>query len=146
MGGRTRHSIALIGFGLDSVIECAARGVLLWRLGMERRGAVPAILESSERRAHRFVGGTFLALAIYVLAQGGLTLWRREAPEESLIGIALAVTDRDASHLVEQVSCGERTGKPCLASRGQGDAGLLLSLVHAASRPGGQRDGRMVVG
>lgn len=89
--GERADSIALVGFGLDSVIECAAAGVLLWRLGMETRGSSPGILERSERRAHRFVGGTFLALTVYVLTQAGWTLWRRQAPEESWIGIALAV-------------------------------------------------------
>jgi len=40
---------------------------------------------------HRFVGATFVALALYILAQAGWTLWTREAPEESLVGIILAV-------------------------------------------------------
>ena len=88
--GNRAGSIDLVGFGLDSVIECAAAGVLLWRLGMERRGAAPADIESSERTARRFVGGTFLALALYVVALAGWTLWYREVPGESGIGIALA--------------------------------------------------------
>ena len=89
--GHEAHSIALIGFGFDSVIECAAAGILFWRVGMEKRGAAPAVVESSERMARRFVGGTFLALAIYVLAQAGWTLWGKEAPQQSLLGIAVAV-------------------------------------------------------
>jgi divalent metal cation (Fe/Co/Zn/Cd) transporter len=39
---------------------------------------------------HRIVGVTFVALAMYVLGQAGWTLWTREAPEESLVGIILA--------------------------------------------------------
>jgi divalent metal cation (Fe/Co/Zn/Cd) transporter len=89
--GHGAHSIALVGFGLDSVIECAAAAILLWRLAMERRGALPAAVAGSERMAHRFVGGTFLALAVYVLAQAGWTIWRRDAPRQSLPGIALAI-------------------------------------------------------
>ncbi len=89
--GNRAGSIALVGFGLDSVIECAAAGVLFWRLGMERRGAAPAAIESSERSAHRFVGATFLALSLYVLTSAGWTLWHREAPAESRVGIALAI-------------------------------------------------------
>jgi len=83
-------SIALLGFGLDSIIECAAAGVLLWRLSVEARGADAERVERSERRVHRFVGGTFFALAAYVTAQAAWTLWAREAPGESVVGIALA--------------------------------------------------------
>ena len=84
-------SIALIGFGLDSWIEVAAAGVLLWRLRLELGGADPEQLETTEHRVLRFVGLTFLLLALYVIAQAGWSLWRREAPEESLLGIALAI-------------------------------------------------------
>jgi divalent metal cation (Fe/Co/Zn/Cd) transporter len=89
--GASAESIALLGFGLDSVIECAAAGVLLWRLSLEARGADPGQLERAERRVHRFVGATFLALAVYVMAQASLTLWRAEPPDESIPGIILAV-------------------------------------------------------
>ena len=89
--GAAAESIALVGFGLDSLIECAAAGVLLWRLALEARGVDGHVLERAERRVHRFVGGTFLALAIYVTAQGASALWGREAPDESLVGIVLAV-------------------------------------------------------
>jgi divalent metal cation (Fe/Co/Zn/Cd) transporter len=88
--GLHARSIALVGFGLDSFIECAAATALLWRLGVEARGGDPERIERSERRVHRFVGGTFLALAIYVLIQAGSTLWYQEAVEESVVGILLA--------------------------------------------------------
>jgi divalent metal cation (Fe/Co/Zn/Cd) transporter len=84
-------SIALVGFGLDSFIECAAAGVLLWRLAIEARGASAEIIERSERRVHRFIGGTFFALALYVLLQAGWTLWQQKTVEESFLGIVLAV-------------------------------------------------------
>jgi divalent metal cation (Fe/Co/Zn/Cd) transporter len=84
-------SIALVGFGLDSYIECAAATVLLWRLTIEHHGAPPEAIERSEQRVHRFIGATFIALALYVLGQAGWTLWAREASEESLVGIFLAL-------------------------------------------------------
>jgi divalent metal cation (Fe/Co/Zn/Cd) transporter len=84
-------SIALVGFGFDSFIECAAATALFWRLGVEAKGADPETIERSERRVQRFVGGTFLALALYVLIQAGWTLWRQEVVTESLVGIILAV-------------------------------------------------------
>jgi divalent metal cation (Fe/Co/Zn/Cd) transporter len=89
--GVAADSVALVGFGLDSVIELAAASVLLWRLRLEARGADAEDIEHSERLAHQFIGGTFLALALYVLVQAGWVLIERDAPEESLIGIILAV-------------------------------------------------------
>ena len=89
--GFDAKSIALVGFGLDSFIECAAATALFWRLGIETRGADPESIERSERRVHRFVGSTFLVLALYVLIQAGWTLWQKEAVEESVIGIILAI-------------------------------------------------------
>jgi divalent metal cation (Fe/Co/Zn/Cd) transporter len=88
--GAAADSIALVGFGLDSGIEVAAAAVLLWRLRLETRGVEPERLEDAERRVHRFVGATFLALAVYVTGQAGWTLQAADAPRESLVGIALA--------------------------------------------------------
>lgn len=89
--GVSAGSVALIGFGLDSVIECAAAAVLFWRLSVEARGASEAEIEKAESRVRRFVGGTFFALATYVVVQSGWILWTATAPEESVIGIALAI-------------------------------------------------------
>ena len=47
--GASAESIALLGFGLDSAIECAAAGVLLWRLALEARGADAERLERAEQ-------------------------------------------------------------------------------------------------
>lgn len=89
--GAAAGSIALVGFGLDSGIEVVAAGVLLWRLSLETRGVRGPELERAERRVHRTVGVTFLALATYVTGQAAWTLWTADAPRESPIGIALAV-------------------------------------------------------
>lgn len=88
--GVSAESSALVGFGLDSVIESVAASVLLWRLGIEARGAGHEEIERAERRVHRVVGGTFLALALYVSGEAGWTLWSQEAPDESAIGIVIA--------------------------------------------------------
>lgn len=88
--GISAGSIALVGFGLDSGLEVAAASVLLWRLSLERRGVGARRLARVERRVHRFVGVTFLVLALYVTGQAGWTLWTRNAPEASLLGIVLA--------------------------------------------------------
>lgn len=90
--GVSAESIALLGFGFDSVIEVAAAAMVMWRLIIEARGADPTKIRSAEHRVHRFVGWTFFALALYVVGEAGLTLWHAEAPEESRIGIILAGT------------------------------------------------------
>jgi len=86
--GAVAGSIALIGFALDSLIEASSGGILLWRLHSDhdeqRREAI-------ERRALKLVSVSLLALAAYVAADSILALTRREAPESSLMGIALAV-------------------------------------------------------
>jgi divalent metal cation (Fe/Co/Zn/Cd) transporter len=81
-------SIALVGFGIDSVIETSSGVILLWRL-QARRDARDA--EAAEGRALRLVGLSLLLLALYVAGDAGLSLLRRNAPEESLPGIVLAV-------------------------------------------------------
>ena len=91
VSGLAAGSIALFGFGLDSVIETAAAAVLLWRLRLESAGADEETLKRGERRVHQFVGGTFMALAAYVVIQATWTLWTHQAPEESRVGIVLAI-------------------------------------------------------
>ncbi|MFO7653570.1 MAG: cation transporter [Candidatus Krumholzibacteriia bacterium] len=88
--GVAAGSIALIGFGLDSIIEFVAAAALLWRLRVERRGGLSEEIERAETLVHRIVGATFLVLAAYVTLQAGWILWQRAAPEESVVGIVLA--------------------------------------------------------
>ena len=84
-------SVVLIGFGLDSVIEVAAAGVLLWRLSLESKGASEDRIEVAEDRVRRFVGLTFFLLAFYVVGQALWIFWTADAPAESLLGITLAI-------------------------------------------------------
>ena len=81
-------SIALVSFGLDSGMEVLAAGILVWRL--RQRGSIEEE-NARERRALFGVGLTFFALAGYIIYEATATLFRREAPETSWIGIALAV-------------------------------------------------------
>lgn len=88
MSGLLAGSIALVGFGLDSVIETISAAILLWRLHAEDD---PLRRERMERTAHRLVGVCFLLLAVYVAAESIRSLWIRAIPEPSLPGIAIAV-------------------------------------------------------
>ncbi len=77
-------SVSLVGFGVDSVIECMSGSVLLWRLRDGEHG------ESREMLALRLVGIGFLILAAYVAFEAVKSLIYREAPEVTYIGIAIA--------------------------------------------------------
>jgi divalent metal cation (Fe/Co/Zn/Cd) transporter len=80
-------SIALIGFGVDSIIELTASVAAVWRL---RADSEVARRERVEGRSLRIVGACFLALAGYVTYEAVKALLQREAPAASLIGIGLA--------------------------------------------------------
>ena len=86
--GIAAGSIALIAFGVDSVIELSSSIAALWRL---RADAAPVDRERAERQALRFIGVCFLLLAAYVLVDALRTLFTRAAPEESPLGIAIAI-------------------------------------------------------
>jgi divalent metal cation (Fe/Co/Zn/Cd) transporter len=88
VAGLLAGSIALIGFGLDSVIEISSGAVLLWRLRAE---ADAERREHAERRAQRLVGACFFALAAYVAFDSIKGLVLREAPKESLFGVGVAL-------------------------------------------------------
>lgn len=81
-------SVALMGFGFDSLIEVTSGVALLWRLRgdhhEQRRDAI-------EKRALQIVGASFVTLALYVAYDSIATLLAREAPERSIPGIILAV-------------------------------------------------------
>lgn len=89
--GYRANSIALIGFGLDAVIEAVAAAALLWRLWQGVRGASDERLASLDRRVHQVVGVTFLALSAYIVGQSGWQLWSQSAPDASVVGLVLAV-------------------------------------------------------
>ncbi|HEY5493942.1 MAG TPA: cation transporter [Candidatus Anoxymicrobiaceae bacterium] len=83
--GVIAHSIALVAFGLDSVIEFFAALVVIWQLrGLEEEQ------ESRERTALRLIAVTFFTLAAYVAVESIIDLVRRSRPESSVAGIALA--------------------------------------------------------
>src|SRR5580765_7074396 len=75
----TARSVALAGFGLDSLIEIGASVVVVWELS----GAG----EQRRRRALRLIGAGFAALAGYLLAQSTLVLATGFHPRHSALGI-----------------------------------------------------------
>lgn len=74
------RSVALAGFGLDSLVEVGASTVVLWELS--------GTGEVRQRRALRLIGFAFIALAIYITAQSRIVLATAYQPKHSALGIA----------------------------------------------------------
>jgi divalent metal cation (Fe/Co/Zn/Cd) transporter len=87
LSGLIAGSIALVGFGFDSLIEVTSGAALLWRLSAdaneEKRERIEAV-------TLRIVGVCFIALTFYVSYESITALLRREPPERSAPGIVLA--------------------------------------------------------
>jgi divalent metal cation (Fe/Co/Zn/Cd) transporter len=88
IAGLMAGSIALVGFGFDSLIEVTSGTALLWRLHMD---ADEARRERVEAVTLRIVGVLFLLLAAYVSYDSIKSLIWREKPRESIPGIVLAI-------------------------------------------------------
>ena len=86
--GIVSGSVALISFGVDSGIEVTSSVAAHWRL---RADVDPERRERVERATHRIIGASFLALAAYVVVESGTTLWQRDEPEASKVGLAILV-------------------------------------------------------
>lgn len=81
--GLVAGSIALVGFGLDSIVEVSSGVIILWQF----RHAVP---ESRERLALRLMAVSFFALAAYVSFESIRALVAGHSPDASLVGMVLA--------------------------------------------------------
>jgi len=88
--GSIANSIALIGFGLDSIVESLSGLVLAWRLRQHGRIS-EAAEEKLEKRATRLVAITFFILGAYVLFQSVKNLVLVDIPAPSLPGIVIAL-------------------------------------------------------
>jgi len=82
--GLIAGSIALVGFGVDSIIESFSGASLLWRLQSHETG------EKREQLALKVVGISFFVLAAYVAVDAAKTLVQREPPDASIVGVCLA--------------------------------------------------------
>lgn len=83
--GVAAGSIALIGFGADSLIEALAGFVVVWLFTGRRLGS-----RAAERRAQQMIAGSFFVLAAYVGVQSVRSLLGGHEPDPSWLGIGLA--------------------------------------------------------
>jgi divalent metal cation (Fe/Co/Zn/Cd) transporter len=121
----TARSVALAGFGLDSLIEIGASTVVIWELS--------GTGEERQRRGLRLIGYAFAALAIYLLLQSTAVLAAGYHPQHSPLGIAwTAVT---AAVMFALAAGKARTGRaldnPVLRTEGRVTAidGILALAV-----------------
>lgn len=118
LSGMFAGSVALVGFGLDSVIEVVSGAALLWRL---QHDLDPPRREQAERTTLRIVSWCFMALAAYIIYESTAALILREAPASSIPGILIAA----ASVVV----------MPILSrAKRRVAAGLASAAMHADSR------------
>jgi divalent metal cation (Fe/Co/Zn/Cd) transporter len=131
------RSVALAGFGLDSLIEIGASTVVLWELS--------GTGEERQRRALRLIGGAFLVLAAYLTVQSAIVLVSGYHPGHSPLGIAwTAFTAAIMFALAAGKACTGRTlGNPVLITEGRVTlvdgilalavlSGLILNAVAGA--------------
>jgi divalent metal cation (Fe/Co/Zn/Cd) transporter len=83
--GVAAGSIALIGFGIDSVVEAMAGFVLLWRFAGSRHAS-----DGAERSAQKMIAVSFYLLAAYVAVEAVRAIVAGERPDGSTVGIVLA--------------------------------------------------------
>jgi divalent metal cation (Fe/Co/Zn/Cd) transporter len=125
--GIAASSIALVGFGADSLVESLAGLVLLWRFRDRRSHS-----ELAERRAQRLIGLSFLVIAAYVGVEAIRSLIGGHEPSVSYLGIGLAaVTLATMPPLAAAKSrVAHQLGSP--ATRSEGRQNLLCAYLSAA--------------
>jgi divalent metal cation (Fe/Co/Zn/Cd) transporter len=128
-------SVALLAFGIDSFVECASGAILIWRLRAEATAKNAAEIERLDRRAHQLVGWSLFALAAWVVFDAATTLYTREHPEASVVGIVLLVISIAVMHWLAKA---KRRAASALQSRAleadsfQTTACFWLSVVGLA--------------
>jgi len=130
----TAGSVALAGFGLDSLIEIGASMVVIWELSATGQGR--------QLRALNMIGTAFAALALYLAIQSSWVLVAGYRPRHSAIGIAWTAATAGAMFALAygKARTGRALGNPVLSAEGRVTlidgilavavlAGLLLNAV-----------------
>jgi divalent metal cation (Fe/Co/Zn/Cd) transporter len=127
IAGIAAGSIALIGFGGDSLVESLAGFILLWRFAGSRSAS-----HEAEQRAQRLVGATFWLLAAYIGVEAIRSLVGGEHPEVSYVGIGLAVVTLATMPplAAAKARVGERLASS--ATKSEGRQNLLCAYLSAA--------------
>ncbi len=86
--GIASGSLSLVGFGVDSLIELGSGSVMLWRMRRDHQAEHRA---RNEKIALYVIGWSFTLLALYLIWEAMQHLLKKEAPDKSIPGIAIAV-------------------------------------------------------
>ena len=90
IAGSSSGSIALLGFGLDSIVESLSGFIVIWRL--QKHGKMSKKEEEKmEKRALRLIAYTFFILAAYVFYESVKRIYFRQISKPSLLGIIIAI-------------------------------------------------------
>jgi divalent metal cation (Fe/Co/Zn/Cd) transporter len=113
--GYIAHSVTLVAFGLDSVIELVSASVLIWRLTVELRHG-QAFSEKAEQRASKIGGALLFALAIFVVISATWSLWTQRAQEFSMLGLMVAFVAIPTMYFLakQKIAIAERIGSRAL--------------------------------
>ena len=125
--GIAASSVALVGFGADSLVEGVAGIIVLWRFAAAR-----AASEDAERRAQRLIGASFVAIAVYVAVESVRALIGGHEPEASWVGIALSAVALVTMPplALAKTRLGARLGSA--ATAGEGRQNMLCAYLSAA--------------
>ncbi|HLJ60225.1 MAG TPA: cation transporter [bacterium] len=131
--GIAAGSIALVAFGVDSLIELVSAGVLLWRLILERRDPAvdPERVERAERTASRVVGWSLLVLAAYVVLHSVYNLWTKAIPDSSVAGVALAAAALVVMPLLVRAKLRVAASINSVALKGDAMCGVVCAYMAA---------------
>ncbi|MDJ1371897.1 cation diffusion facilitator family transporter [Gulosibacter molinativorax] len=119
--GSLASSAALIGFGLDSVVEVLSAAVIAWQFS--RRDP-----ERWEKPAVRAIGIAFFALAAYVTFDAISALVTQEGPDESPLGIGITALSLVIMPLLAWIE--SRTGRELGSKSVMADAKQLLLCIY----------------
>ena len=120
LAGVLAHSVALVAFGADSVIELVAGGALLYRLYVEANEGSSERVEKAERSASWIVGIALLVLAAYIVISSVASLFMKSRPEANALGIGIAVASSILMPFLAETKkrVGRRIGSKALISDG----------------------------
>jgi divalent metal cation (Fe/Co/Zn/Cd) transporter len=125
--GIIASSIALIGFGIDSLIEGVASLVIVWRFSGSRLHS-----ETAERRAQRLVAIQFFLLAPYVTIEALRALIAGHHPDASWVGIGLATASAVTMPALGIAKQRIAEGLGSVATRGEGQQNMLCAYLASA--------------
>lgn len=125
--GVVAGSIALIGFGADSLVEAVAGIIVLWRFAGSRASS-----ETAELRAQKLIGISFYAIAVYVGIEAIRTLIAADHPEVSYVGIVLSIATLATMPplAVAKARVGEQLGSS--ATKSEGRQNMLCAYLSGA--------------